>query len=214
MGIVLLLILEAAMVASSLSIDAFVAGFAYGSKRIRIPALSVQIINVICSGIIGLSLMLGAAIRPFINDRVAVWIAFAILFAIGLFKVLDSLVKTVIRRNNGINRAVRLSLFNIRFILNIYADPEKVDVDDSKSISPAEAAALALSLSLDGITVGFGAALTSVNAPAVFILSLVTNPLAIILGCLSGNRLVKNISFNVTWIGGVILMGLAVVKLF
>ena len=48
MPITLLVILEAALIASSLSIDAFSAGFAYGSGKTRIPMLSVQIINNDC----------------------------------------------------------------------------------------------------------------------------------------------------------------------
>lgn len=41
------IIFEAVILASALSIDAFVACFAYGSKNIKIPFTSVQVINIV-----------------------------------------------------------------------------------------------------------------------------------------------------------------------
>ena len=49
-----------------------------------------------------------------------------------------------------------------------------------KNISPAEAASMAIALSLDGLAVGFGAALGGVSWLAVILLSLVTGMFAII----------------------------------
>lgn len=70
-------------------------------------------------------------------------------------------------------------MFNFRFVLRLYADPEMADQDCSKTISPGEALSLAAALSLDGLAVGFGAALGEVNAWAVILCSLATNMLAV-----------------------------------
>ena len=59
-------LLEAAVLAAALSMDAFVASFAYGSNKIRIPLLSAQIINVICSSVVGVSMLAGSLIRGLI----------------------------------------------------------------------------------------------------------------------------------------------------
>lgn len=209
-----LVLTEAAVLASSLSIDAFTAGFAYGSKNIKIPFLSIQIINLICSAVTGLSLCLGAVLRPYLPEGLSLVIAFTLLFLIGMSKLLDSVTKSVIRKHTRMDKEIRFSLFNFKFILNMYADPEDADADVSGSISPMEAAALAISLSLDGIAVGFGAALTPVNGWAVFVCSLVTNMAAITLGRFVGHKAASNLPFNITWLSGVVLIVLAISKLF
>ena len=54
---------EAIILAGILSLDAFTAGFAYGSNKIKVPFCSVQIINMICSFSLGIALLLGNIIR-------------------------------------------------------------------------------------------------------------------------------------------------------
>lgn len=213
MGLTLYAMAEAAVIASSLSIDAFAAGFAYGSKRIKMPMRSIQIVNFICAAITGISLIAGATLSPYLPKRLTVTVAFAILFTIGLVKLLDSVTKTVIRRCGGVKKEIKGSLFSFRFILNLYADPEEADADRSQSISPMEAAALALSLSFDGIAVGFGAALVEVNALAVFLWSLVTNAALLIAGCYIGEKTAQKTPFNLSWISGGVLIALAFSKL-
>ena len=210
----LIAIVEAAVLSSSLSVDAFAAGFAYGSRKIKLPAISVHIVNLICAGITGLALLAGGIVREYIPPVLTVAISFAILFIIGAAKLIDSITKSVIRKYSNISREFRFSLFNFRFILHLYANPEDADADASSSISPAEAAALALSLSLDGIGVGFGAALTEVNGIALVLWSLLTNVLFLLAGHRIGARAAQKLSFNLSWLGGAALMALALAKLF
>jgi len=207
-------LLEAALLASSLSLDAFTAGFSYGSNNIKIPMLSVQVINMICGLITGLSLIAGNLVRPYLPRWITVAISFVVLFVIGLTKLLDSVTKSIIRKHSNINKELKLSLFNFQFVLHMYADPEIADVDMSKSISPAEAALLALSLSLDGIAAGFGAALANVNGLMVFLWSLVTNAAFLMAGNFAGKKIAQKIPFNISWVGGAVMMGLAISKLF
>ena len=205
---------EAALIAASLSLDAFAAGFAYGSNKIKIPFLSVQIINVICSAMVGISFFAGNTVKEYIPHWVTAAVCFGILFILGLIKLLDGITKSIIRQYAGFSRELKFSLFNFRFILKLYADPEYADVDLSKTISSAEAASIAAALSLDGIAVGFGAALGGVNGLAVFLFSLVTNAAAVMSGCYFGGKIAKKISFNFSWAAGVILLILAFSKLF
>jgi putative Mn2+ efflux pump MntP len=180
---VLFAIAEAALLASSLSLDAFTAGFAYGGGGIKVPMLSVQIISIICSGITGLALLAGDVLRPYIPGGLTMYAPFFVLLIIGLSKLTGSASKNA-------------------------------DKDGSQSISPAEAALLALSLSLDGIAVGFGAALAQVNSLAVFLWSLVTNSGFLLLGLTAGNKLAGRSSLNLSWLSGAVLILLAISKLF
>lgn len=205
---------QAAAIASSLSIDAFTAGFAYGSKKIRIPMSSVQIINLVCCLIIGLSLFMGHILRPVLPEGLANGIAFAVLFCIGLVKLLDGIVKTIIRKHTSLDKAIKFSLFDLKFILRLYADPEAADKDTSSHISATEAVVLAISLSLDGMAVGFAAALAGVNPWALIGWSLVTNTVAIVLGRKLGHGLASKVPFNITWLAGLVLMALGISHLF
>lgn len=207
-------ILEAAILAASLSLDSFVAGFAYGGNKIKIPFLSVQIISIICSGIIGLSLLIGSFARNLIPVWLTQVLCFSILFVIGLVKLIDGVVKSLIRRNVSLNRQIEFSMFSLRFILSLYADPQKSDVDESKSISAMEAASLALALSLDGLAVGFGAAMGNANGLAVFLWSLVSNTAFIPLGCYLGKKIAHQVHFNLSWLCGAVLIIMAFAKIF
>jgi len=207
-------IFEAIVLASSLSLDAFVASFAYGSNKIKIPLKSVQIINIVCSSILGISVLVGTIVRQYLPGWLTAAICFIILFVLGMAKLLDGITKSIIRKYNNLNKELKFSLFNFKFILNLYANPEEADVDASKTISSAEAAALAISLSLDGVAVGFGAALGNVNGLSVFLCSLVTDALAVILGCYIGNKVSRKLPFNLSWLSGAILIILAFTKLF
>lgn len=201
------------MLASTCSIDAFSASFAYGSNKIKIPLLSLQVINLVCSFILGLSLLLGATLRHFLPKRLALTVCFFILFFIGVSKLLDSITKSIIRKHSDLNKQVKFSLFNFRFILQLYADPIEADIDGSRSISPKEAALLAVSLSLDGLAVGFGAAIGNVNVLAVIIASLITDMLAVLLGGYLGNKLAGSLNYNISWLSGAILIAMAFFKL-
>ena len=207
-------ILEAFVLAVSLSLDALMVSFAYGSSKIKIPFLSSQIINIVCNLVLGISLYVGTIIRQFLPNSLTTAICFVLLFVLGVIKLLDGVTKSIIRKHSNFNKELRFSMFNIRFILSLYADPEYADVDKSRSISSTEAFTLALALSLDGLTVGFGAAIGNVNALAVFLSSFITNASAIMLGCYAGNRLSRNLNFNFSWASGIILLVLAFMRLF
>lgn len=202
-------IIEAAVLASSLSVDALTAGFAYGSKKIRIPMASVWIINLICCSIIGAAMFLGHLILPLLSEELATGIAFAVLFTMGLIKLLDGIVKTLIRKHTGLDREFKFSVFDIQCILHLYANPEAADADVSAHLSSGEAVLLAVSLSLDGMAVGFAAILAGVNPWALMGWSLLTNFAAIMLGRKIGFSLAEKLPFNISWVGGFVLIGLA-----
>lgn len=206
------IILEAIAIAAALSMDAFVAGFAYGARQIRMSHKSILLINLICSAIVGLSLGLGSLVAGFLPAGLQRGLCFGLLFVLGLVKLLDGIVRAAIRRYGNLDGKLNFSLFSLRFVLHVYADPAAVDLDHSKSISLAEAASLALALSLDGAAAGFGAALGQASIPAVVIASLIANQLTLLMGSWLGERLSKRFNMSLGWLGGVILLLLAISK--
>ncbi len=210
---VAIMVIEAAILASTLSLDAFIASFAYGSNKIKIPLPSIVVINLVCSGILGAFLILGSVIRPYLPANVSSILCFLILFFIGLIKLLDNITKSIIRKYGDIAKNIRFSLLNFKLVLSVYANPEKADLDQSKSISSAEAFSLAVALSLDGMAVGFGAALGAVNGLALFLASFVTDTAAILLGVYIGNKIASSLRFNISWLSGAVLIVMAFTKI-
>jgi len=141
-------------------------------------------------------------------------LSFSILFIIGIIKLFDSITKSIIRKHTELHKEIKFSVFNFKFILRLYADPEAADIDVSKSISPKEASWLALSLSLDGIAVGFGAAMMGVNGLTLVLFTLFIGFMALFLGSRVGNRCADKLKFNISWVAGVMLIGLAFMQLF
>lgn len=204
---------EALLIVTALSMDAFVSGFAYGADKIKIPFVSVTVINLICCAILAVSLFLGGMVGPYLPKHLTTAICFALLMGLGLSKVFDSAVKSLIRRCNPFKKKIRFSAFHLGFVLNIYADPQQADRDHSNTLSPGEAAYLALALSLDGLAVGFGAGMTDTSALLVVALSLLSNMAGVMLGCWLGDRITRRLRWDLTWLSGVLLVVLAVMKL-
>ncbi len=204
---------EAILLAATLSLDAFVASFAYGSSGIKIPPASVVALNLVCSGTLGISLWMGAMVRPFLSPRCSGLICFGVLFVMGLVKLLDNAARSFLRRYGEGGKSIQFSLFSLRMVLCIYADPKQADADCSNSISVKEAISLAVALSLDGMAVGFGAALGSVHSGALLLASPAAGTGAVLLGERLGNRLAARIKCNISWLSGLVLIGLAFLKL-
>jgi len=207
-------VLQAAAIAVSVSIDAMAASFAYGCKKIKIPILSIIIITLVCAIVIGLSFVFGTMLVLRIPEWLAVGLSFTILFIIGVVKLFDSITKSIIRKYTQINKEIKLSVFNFKLVLHLYADPEAADVDVSKCISPREATVLAVSLSLDGFAVGLGAAMIGVNGWTLVVFTLITGFVALLVGCWLGNKAADKLRFNISWLAGVILIALAFMQLF
>ena len=201
--------IEALLITAVLSLDAFAASFAYGSSKIKIPFKSVMIINLVGSIVLASSIFFGVLLRPFIPQYIASGLAFVILFTLGLAKIFDCAIKSYIRRCNKAAKKVEFNAFNLKFILTVFANPESADIDSSRALSPKEALVIAIALSMDSFAVGFGAGLIPVNHFQIVAFSLVTDVVAIVLGCYLGNKIAEKSPVSLSWIGGVILIILA-----
>jgi len=208
---------EALMVSAACSTDSLVTGFAYGANKIKISLAAALVINLICCVTLGLSLFLGSVIGQYIPHTVTLAVCVTILCVIGVSKIFSSVIKNIIKKKNGINKDIKFSLFSLKFILNISAEPEAADADGSKTLSLKEAIPLAIALSLDGLAIGLGAGLTSASTLAYLVIigfALALGFIALPLGCLIGRKITSRASINLGWLSGLILIGLAVMKIF
>lgn len=202
-------IFESILFVTALSTDALIASLAYGSNKIRIPFLSALIIALICTGVLGVSLLIGALLRPYLPIMLLKVVSFLILFLLGVTRLMDNIIKSLINKNSRLSREIKFTLFDLKFILNIYADPKEADIDRSKTLSPKEAFSLAIALSIDSLTAGIGAALGNVNILSVISVSLLFSLLAVKSGEFIGCKICKKLPFQLSWLSGILLICLA-----
>ena len=195
------------LLVGALSIDAFVASFAYATSK------SALIINVVSTTILGIALFTGSFVSKFIPSVFTTSICFAMLLMLGLTKLFDSTLKALIGPKGSLTRNYEFKVSDFRFFLNVYIDNTAADVDHSLTLSPKESFSLALALSLDGLAAGFGAGLVAANFIQIIIFSLIINIIAILGGCFVGNKIAEKTELNLSWLSGVTLILLAFLKL-
>lgn len=209
----LLIILESILFITALSTDALIASFAYGSNKIKIPFISIQIISFICTAILGISLFLGTFLKPYIPAELLKIVSFIILLLLGITKLLDNIIKTIIKKYTVFRKEIKFSMLNLNFILNIYANPKEADIDHSNTLSPGEALSLAIALSIDSLASGVGAALGNVNIPVTIAASLILSMIAVKSGEIIGYKLSDKVPFQLSWLGGMLLIIVACMRL-
>lgn len=197
----------------SLCIDTFVTSIVYSSNKIKIPVVSGLIIDTICSLFLAISLFFGYLIKDFIPINIASTISFLLLLILGVYRLFEAFFKNLIKKYYDKGSPLTFKIFEFKFILQIYADEIKADLDESKILSPKEAFFLAVALSLDSLTVGFGCSLGSVNYLATVLLSFLVGALLLVLGGYVGKNISKNYNLNLSWLSGVFLIILAFIRI-
>ncbi|GAA0078383.1 hypothetical protein UT300005_27620 [Clostridium sp. CTA-5] len=139
-------------------------------------------------------------------------IGFILLMCLGIYRLFECIFKSYISKRSKIDTPLTFKLFDFKFVLDVYADETKADFDNSKILNPKEAFYLALALSLDSLAVGFGSSLTSINYLQVIILCFIIGFLAVSIGVFVGKKVADNINIELSWLSGVLLIILAIIK--
>lgn len=208
----LMTILEALLLVIGLSIDAFATSFGYGVNKIKIPLSSMIIIAVICSTFLGVALFAGQAISTILTPHMTLLICFILLLSLGSIRLFESLFKGYLKKRRLSFKEIHFKIFDIEFNLNLGVRPEVLDTSHLRILTPSEAATIAIACSLDGLAVGFGVGLASINPFLIMAFSLISTTIAIVLGSHLGRSLSHKIDFNLSWITGVTLMTIAFLK--
>lgn len=208
----MLILFQTFLLVLALGIDAFVCSFSYGANKIKIPLKSLLMINVITITLLFVGTMTAGLLSLILPSFLLEWIPFSILFFLGISKVFEGVIKAFIRKHKG-SRHVKFSLFNLGFILQIYADYEQADADDSKELSVKEAIPLAVALGIDGLSVGFSVGLTAISVPLLLGMSFIVEFFCVLLGAALGRNTAKRINFDLSILGGFILITIALFEL-
>lgn len=205
--------MEIILLVLTLSMDAFVASIAYGTSDIKIPLKSIVIIDIVCAAFLALSMFLGSLLKKVLPSDLTIMISFILLMVLGIYYLFESIIKRYLEKKTHSKKQVKLKLFNIWLIIDIYIDETKADLDNSKTLNLKEALYLAIALSLDSIAIGFGSGIGNINYIVVIILSLIWDVVAIWGGLLLGRKFVERTNMDLSWLSGVMLIILALLKL-
>ena len=204
---------EIIMLAAAVSIDAFAAAFTYGTDGIGIPARSAWVIHLLSTFIICISLISGLYLGEFLPHAVTDILSFLMLLILGIAKLFDGLLKNALQKTENCKKDITFSLMSLHFILSVYANPKTADADRSKILSPKEAAVLAITLSIDSIPIGIGMGLSSFPIWCVIPIAILADEAAIRLGHFFGKKAAEKLSIEASWIGGALLIIMALAKL-
>ena len=203
--------LQAVLLVLALSMDALVASISYGAQNIQIPLRSKLVLAAVGTSALGLSLLLGEGIQQFLPKAFYIGAGFSILFLMGVTNLFQNTLKHYLQNHQ--RKKITFGFADISFILDIYLDETRADRDDSKSLSAREAFALASALSLDSVFAGLGMGFSRFQGIAALVLCFLFHYLAVALGLLAGQKLSGKLLARLWWLGGVLLIVLAVMKL-
>lgn len=192
--------------------DTFLAALSYSSGKIKIPFISAVIISFISSAVLTLSLCLSEWIGIFIPENLCKIFGAVLLAIIGIIQFCQNGLKSILKKHSG-NGKLSFKFFNIGFVISVYLDETKADADRSKILSAKESVALAAALSVDSISGGLGAGLSGVNILRVCIMSFAFGLLSVAAGGRIGTG-ISHKSVDLSWLSGVFLIILAIIKLF
>lgn len=197
------------LLVAAVSIDAFIAAFAYGADSIRIPFLSAAIISGIGTAVLGASMVVSSAAGEIIPSGLCRWLGLIILLIIGLAEFFQNMLKSALRKRS--RRNMKFSISGIGFVISVFADETKADADSSKMLSPKEAAALAAALSADSVGCGLGAGLGGGDIGLVTAMSFVAGLISVAAGSTAGTATGKRCP-GISWVSGILLIILGIVN--
>ncbi|MGN9134393.1 sporulation membrane protein YtaF [Clostridium sp. HCP1S3_B4] len=206
--------IPAFLLIASVCIDAFIASMAYGTSKIKIPFTSSLLISFIGSFMLGISLFFGSFLKDFLPEKISIFFSFSVLMIIGIYKLFEGLFKAFIRKGRKTDRPIKFKIFDINFVLQVYADEVKADFDKSKTLTLKEAFYLSIALSFDSLATGIaGSALIDSYILTIF-LCFVMGIILIYVGVFIGTKLSEKTNLDLSWLSGFLLMLLAFSKFF
>ena len=202
-GVPLLALLHPAALALAVSTDVFVGFCTCGGRDIRLKRGTAIVSALACAVIFLVFGLIGSLASPLVPDRAERLIGFACLLLIGLTRIFDRAFKALLLR-------FRRSLATV---FKIYAEPELADLDRGGDLSLREGVLLASATSIDAAITALGSGLVVAQVVAASVFSIGFAFAAVVLGVSLGRYLSGKLPVNVSVLGGVILIALAVLKL-
>lgn len=190
--------------------DTFFVSLSYACANIKIPILSAVIISFVSSAVLAASLYLARSAGSFFPEEYCRIFGALILGIIGGIQFCQNRLKAVLKKRSG-NGSVSFSCFNLDFVISVYLDETQADSDHSKILSAKESFALAFTLSLDSLCAGMAAGICKSNIIRIAVMSFLLGLISVAAGKKLGKTNI--IQTDLSWLSGLFLIFLAVIKL-
>lgn len=156
------------LLAVSLSIDALVLGIAYGLRGVRIPFLSKMVICFFSIVYSAAAIMAGKALAWILPPWASSIIGIGILIAMGIWIILQSLLKSDEKESESAlsdeRPLLHIGIRSLGITIQVIRNPIAGDIDRSGQIDIWESFLLGIALSVDAIGVGIGSALAGLHS--------------------------------------------------
>lgn len=172
------------VLALALSLDGFVAGVAYGMRRVQVPFSSLLVVSL-CTGVSMLvSMSLGRSVSGFVSFKIADAAGGGILVAIGIWRLVEGWAVFASGRRACAgadtdavpvpqpSMLLSIRIHRLGLVVQILKEPMAADLDRSGRIDVGEALMLGIALSLDALAAGFAAGMMGFTPAVVPLVSL------------------------------------------
>lgn len=198
----------------SLSIDAFTIGTSCALGGIKASWKSRLIICAISVIIMGASVLCGETMARLISQDAAKYIGCGMLCILGIYIILGSIRKN---KKSKKKRNITLALKPLGITINIIREPSTCDIDKSNTIDSKEACYIGTALSIDSVGAGVSMGVSGASAVSAAGLCGICQLIFLCAGLFLGRKLrgIERISQKtLTRISGIIIIAIAVIKLF
>lgn len=213
--------LTIALLAISLSLDALGVGLVYGLRNINIPFRSKSFICLFSILYSGCSLIFGKIMAKFLSPLIAKGIGFSILILMGIWIILQALLKDDSDKSPVVDYRSGMPLFSIAIkslgiTIQVIKNPVDFDRDRSGSIDTTESLLLGFALSVDAIGVGIGSALIGFQSIFIPLSVGLTQLLLLSAGTYLGKHFAGQLKINeriLAILPGILLIFLAIIRI-
>lgn len=210
MNNIILNIISAILLSLALCLDSFVTAFSYSASKIKLPILSILIIDVLCTAVLLLGMLMSTLTANYIDGNITGSISAMLLMSIGTIKLFYGPINSIFNCNK--NSLSIGKLLNAKFITNLLNNGA-ADVNHDKVLSLPEASSLALALSLDGFATGISVGLSDIDMLTMSTTALIIGLVALSGGSALGKLAARKSTMNLSWISGAILIIMGALKL-
>ncbi|HAJ96764.1 MAG TPA: hypothetical protein DCO72_03395 [Ruminococcus sp.] len=198
---------QACLLAVAVCMDTFFSAMGCSLSGIHIPKRCALLISTIGTIFLAVSLSGGVFLREILPEPILKYGGCMLLATLGLIQVMKEAFSVIIWKRKPHFRRKALGL-----VIEICFDETVADTDGSKILSLEETPAFAIAMSVDSLLSGLGAGLQGMQISVCLGLTFILGFFLTVCGTYTGKRFQNH--FRIKWLGGVMLILLAVCRLF
>lgn len=196
----------------ALSMDSFLAAFAYGTRNIRIPWYSALLIASIGTVMLGFSVVIASWIHLILPGYAGKVLSCGLFLVIGISTIFQEVIKSLLKQHR--NKTLKFAYSGMLFVIDVYIDETKADRDFSKILSAKEAIYLAIALSFDSLLSGLAFGLDQHSLYGILSLNFLVSFLTLGTGAFLGTKVQTKKNLNLSWFSGCLFLLLGILRLF